>query len=125
MPVETEVLSLLSDCARMTWEFYPAISVACLQIHHHVVPFLPVESRLTQVYGVRSLSGIEVKEGRKRTWNPCVQVLGSRCLCVAFSPDGGRLTIGGFDHTIRLFSVQTGALLQVMTGQSDGVRSVV
>src|SRR5882762_3937877 len=120
--------SLLSDCARMTWEFYPAISVACLQVHHHVVPFLPVESRLTQAYGARSLSGIEVKEGRKQTWSPCVRVLDGRfggCLCVAFSPDGGRVTTGAFDHTVGLWSVQTGALLQVMTGHSDNVCSIM
>src|SRR5713101_8351923 len=126
-PVLAEILSLLDDCARMTREFYPVISVACLQIHHHVIPFLPIQCRLSQVYGPRLQSGIEIKAGREQMWSPCVRVLEGHtkaCRCVAFSPDGGRLVSGSGDGTVRLWNVQTGALLQVITGHSDWVLSV-
>src|SRR5882762_8206280 len=83
--------SLLNDCARMTWEFYPAISVACLQLHH-LLPFIPHECRLSQVYGAKSQPGFEVKEGRLTMWSACARVLEGHTdeiYAVAFSPDGG------------------------------------
>src|SRR5260221_9550755 len=89
-PPQTEIISLLSDCARITREFYPSISVACLQLHYHVIPFLPLKSRLSQVYGSESHSAIEIKKGREHTLHPCVRVLEGlthNCLCIAFSPD--------------------------------------
>src|SRR5258707_10281400 len=122
--IQTEILSLLDDCARMTRESYPAVSVACLQLHHGVVPFLPHESRLSLVYGPKSRTGIEVKEGQEQTWSPCVRVLeghSGECNSVAFSPDGGRLVSGSEDETVRLWNVQTGALLQVMTGHTSSI----
>src|SRR5258705_3947354 len=127
-PPQSEIISLLSDCARMTREFYPVISVACLQLHYHVIPFLPLESRLSQLYGSKIHSGIEVKEGWEQTWQPCVRVLEGHtdlCLCIAFSPDGEQLVSGSDDHTVRLWSMSTGALLQVMGGHRGWVRSVM
>src|SRR5258708_40250248 len=88
-PLPTEIISLLSDCARMTRQFYPTISVGCLQLHYHVIPFLPLESRLLRLYGSKIHSAIQVKEGKEQTWNPCVRVLEGHtnwCHCIAFSP---------------------------------------
>jgi len=62
----------------------------------HLIPFLPFECRLSQVYGPRSQSGIVVKEGRESRWSSCARVLEghtSYCRCVAFSPDGGQLCL--------------------------------
>src|SRR5882762_5035913 len=115
MPPQTEILSLLDDCTRMTWEFFPTISIACLQLHQHIIPFLPIECRLSQVYGARSDSSIDVFMGRKRAWGACGRVLEGHtdtCTCIAFSLDGGRLVSGSRDCSVRLWSVQTGALLQ-------------
>src|SRR6266404_2750622 len=112
---------------RMTQEFYPVISVACLQLHHYVIPFLPIQSQLSQLYGQKMQSRIDVKEGQQQTWSPCVHVLEghtSRCHCIAFSPDGGQLVSGSYDYTIQLWNIQTGALLQVMAGHSYAVVSV-
>src|SRR5713101_1657946 len=95
---------LLGNCARMTREFYPVISVSCLQVHHHVMVFLPLESRLSQVYGPKQQPMIEVKEGREQMWNSCVRILEGhtdRCSCIAFSADGGRLVSGSDDRTAR------------------------
>jgi WD40 repeat protein len=89
---------------------------------------LPLESPLSYAYGPRSHSGIEVNEGRERTWGACVCTLEGHsdvCCCVAFSPDGERLVSGSADGTIRLWNIQTGALLQVMDNHSECVRSVV
>jgi len=47
-----------------------------------------------------------------------------RMYSVAFSSDGGRLVSGSYDGTIRLWNVQTGAVLQVITGHSAGVSVV-
>src|SRR5882762_7122515 len=120
---QAEIMSLLNDCARMTWEFYPAISVSCLQLHH-LLPFVPRECRLWQVYGSKSQPGFEVKEGRLTTWSACARVLeghtGAIC-AVAFSPDGGRLVSGSADLTVRLWNVQTGAVLKVMEGHRGPV----
>src|SRR5882762_10023138 len=127
-PTQTDIISLLSDCARMTREFYPTISVACLQVHYQVIPFLPLKSRLSQLYGSKIHSAIEVKEGREETWHPCVRVLEGHtdsCCSIAFSPDGGQLVSGSSDHTVRLWNISTGALLQIMTGHSDLVLSVM
>ena len=117
---ETEIGSLLDDCARATREFYPSISVACLQVHHHVIPFLPLESRISQAYGPKSQSDIVVKEGRESRWG-CARVLEGHndcCQCVAFSPDGGRLVSGSDDGIVRLWNVRTGAPLHIMTRRS-------
>src|SRR5258708_28485888 len=128
MPSQTEVTSLLDDCARMPREFYPVISVSCLQLHRHVIPFLPVECRLSQVYGPKLQSDVDVKQGQVQAWSACVRVLeghSGSCYCLAFSPDGEKLVSGSSDDTVRLWNVQTGALLHVMTGHSDTVRSVL
>src|SRR5882762_938975 len=111
----------------MTREFYPVISVACLQLHQYTIPFLPVQSRLLQAYGSKSLSGIDVKEGKEQTWSSCVRALEGHtrdCYCIAFSPDRGQLASGSRDCTIWIWNLQTGAVLQVMTGHSDAVQSV-
>ena len=122
---ETEIGSLLDDCTRAAREFYPSISAACLQVHHHLIPFLPVECRLSQVYGPRLQSGIVVKEGQGNRWDACVRVLEGHsnfCECVAFSPHGGRLVSGSDD--VRLWNLRTGALLHIMTGHDGGVVSI-
>jgi WD40 repeat protein len=111
----------------MIREFYPTISVACLQLHHDVIPFLPLHSCLSQVYGQKIQPGIDIREGQHQTWSACVGVLEGhtqRCTSVAFSSDGRRLVSGSDDSTIRLWNVQTGALLQVMTGHKTTVYSV-
>ena len=107
-------------------EFYPAISVACLQLHHHIIPFLPIESQLSQVYGPRLQSGVNIKQRQAQTWAPCVSVLEGHTngYAVAFSPDGGQLVTGSDDHTIWLWNVQTGALLHIMTGHTVAVVSL-
>src|SRR5260221_13051653 len=119
-PPPTEIIGLLSDCARMTREFYPTISVACLQLHYHVIPFLPLKSQLSQLYGSEIHSAIEIKEGWEQTWDPCVRVLEGHTdegFCIAFSPDGEQLVSGSRDCTVRLWNISTGAPLQVMQGQ--------
>src|SRR5258706_12389667 len=111
------MLTLLDDCTRMTQEFYPVISVACLQLHHHVIPFLPIQSQLSQLYRQTVQSRIVAKQGQQQTWSPCVHVLEGHtdaCYCIAFSPDGRQLVSGSRDHMIRLWNIRTGALLQVM-----------
>src|SRR5258705_1616027 len=128
MPSETEIISLWDDCTRMTREFYPVISVSCLQLHRHVIPFLPIECRLSQVYGPKLQSDVDVKQGRVQAWSPCVRVLEGHSYVshsIAFSPDGESLVSGSYDHTVRLWNVQTGALLHVMTGHSRIVVSVM
>src|SRR5260221_11719174 len=112
MPSQTEIISLLDDCARRTREFYPVISFSCLQLHRHVIPFLPVECRLSQVYGPTLQAGIDIKQGQVQAWSPCIRVLeghDSACISLAFSPDGERLVSGSNYGTVRLWNVQTGA----------------
>ena len=43
---------------------------------------------------------------------------------VAFSPDGEKLAYGSWDHTVRLWDVETGKELAKLTGHSSGVHSV-
>jgi WD40 repeat protein len=110
-------------------EFYPVISVACLQLHH-VVLFLPVESQLSQAYRKKlphGNDGININTGQEQMWNSCARVLEGhtdKCRTVAFSPDGGQLASGSDDRTIRLWNIQTGALLQVLSGHRDAIHSV-
>lgn len=44
--------------------------------------------------------------------------------CVAFAPDGKRLAVGGFDHTVKLRETATGRLLQTLYGHGDKVNGV-
>src|SRR5258705_8930859 len=93
-----------------------------------MIPFLPLRSRLSQLYGSEMHLAIEIKEGREQTWHPCVRVLEGHtdwCRCISFSPDGEQLVSGSGDHTVRLWNISTGALLQVMEGHSDYVLSVM
>src|SRR5882762_9908926 len=111
----------------MTQEFYPVISVAFWKLHNFVIPSLPIQSQLSQLYGQKMESRIDVKEGQQQTWSPCVHVLEGHtgsCFRIAFSPDGGQLVSGSSDHTIHLWNMQTGALLEVMTGHSGPVLSL-
>jgi WD40 repeat protein len=127
-PLPTEILGLLDDCARMIRVFYPSISVACLQVHHYIIPLLPLESRISQVYGMKFQPGIVVRTGREQSWSPCVCVLEGRsdiCYSVAFSPGGDQLVSGSADRTVKLWNMQRGCLLRVMIGHSDCVLSVV
>src|SRR5258705_5144761 len=100
----------------MTREFYPTISVACLQLRFYIVPFLPSECRLSQVYGRKLESRIEVKAGRDRTWSPCLRILDGHtadCNADAISPDGKHIASGSDDVTIGLWVPSTEWLLQV------------
>ncbi|AUX42955.1 hypothetical protein SOCE26_043950 [Sorangium cellulosum] len=44
--------------------------------------------------------------------------------CIDFSPDGTMLVSGCTDRTVRILDAATGALLQVLVGHGDAVRSV-
>src|SRR5258705_12058231 len=110
----------------MVQEFYPAISVACLQLHHHIIPFLPIESQLSQVYGPKLQSGVNIKQGQAQTWTPCVCVLEghtSTCFSITFSPNGGQLVSGSHDYNVGLWNEQTVDLLHIMTGHAGPVTS--
>jgi len=47
-----------------------------------------------------------------------------KCNSVAFSPDGRQLVSGSNDGAIRLWNVQTGAVLQVIAGHSVSVSAI-
>jgi WD40 repeat protein len=121
------ILDLLDDCARVIREFYPVISVACLQLYHYIIPFLPLKSHLSQMYGSKLQPHIYVKEGQEQSWSPCIRVLKGHtgpCHSVAFSPSGGQLASISNDCTIWLWNIATGALLQVIEGHTLPVTSV-
>jgi WD40 repeat protein len=43
---------------------------------------------------------------------------------MAISPDGTTLVSGDFEHSVRLWDVAKGTLLQIFNGHAEGVRSV-
>jgi WD40 repeat protein len=45
-------------------------------------------------------------------------------LAYAFSPDGKRALSGGYDHTVRLWDIESGHCLRVLEGHTDDVCSV-
>ncbi|MBF2000671.1 MAG: NACHT domain-containing protein [Synechococcales cyanobacterium M58_A2018_015] len=69
-----------------------------------------------------------VSAGREGEWvsGQFVSVLPvqSRVFSIAFSPDSQQVATGGNDQTIRLWDVQTGTCLRILTGHSKPVESV-
>lgn len=60
-------------------------------------------------------------------WSPCLQTLEGHTAgvwSVAFSQDGRRLASASWDHTVRLWDAQTGALQQTLEGHTGRVCSV-
>ena len=43
---------------------------------------------------------------------------------LSFSPDGNTLASGSLDNTVRLWDVDTGAVIRTLTGHTSSVRSV-
>src|SRR5882762_1826965 len=111
----------------MAREFYLVISVACLQLHQHAVPYLPVHLYCLR-YTARSysLESESSKDGRRvgvRVY-VCWRDTSANVVPSSFLSDGGQIVSGSEDYTVRLWDVQTGFILQVMTGRHDTVEAV-
>ncbi|HAZ46299.1 MAG TPA: hypothetical protein DDW76_03870 [Cyanobacteria bacterium UBA11369] len=79
-----------------------------------------------QIDRVLKQENIVIAPELKKTWK-CVQTLtghSDTVESVAISPDGKTLASGSLDHSIRLWSLATGELLNTLTGHSSVVLSL-
>src|SRR3712207_4268272 len=83
----------------------------------HSVTFSP-DAVLVAGGGSRSVNLIETASGRRgRRLDGHTEAISS----VAFSPDGAQIAAAAKDKTVRLWEVETGKSLQVLTGHPNPV----
>ncbi|THH09588.1 hypothetical protein EW146_g8640, partial [Bondarzewia mesenterica] len=109
-PPSSDIVALLSDCEHVIRQFFPVLSVSCLQIYCGIVPFCPTTTPFYELYSDQGPETLTLLTGSVQHWSPCLQVLeghSDMVLTVAFSPDGDRIASGAKDNTICLWDVTT------------------
>jgi len=101
----------------------PPLAWHLYSFNHYVVPFLPLQCRLSQYMDQNCTQALRSRKDMSRlgahvyvSWKDILAMLVS-CL----SPDGQQLVSGSYDSTVRLWNMSTGAILQVMTGHTSSV----
>jgi WD40 repeat protein len=112
-------ISLLLDCERLSREFFPILSISCLQVYHSALLFTPKKTLLYEMYGHHLGLPIKMHHAVEDTWNLCIRTMDGHSgdvLSVAFSPDGVGVVSGSLDGTLRLWDVVSGAHLCTLEG---------
>ncbi|KAG8990146.1 hypothetical protein FRB93_003312 [Tulasnella sp. JGI-2019a] len=95
-------LRLFQDLINFVHEFEVPIMASAPHIYYSALPFTPSYTSLSRVYGHLAKDGPRPRRG-------CLQQWSSRNSCVAWSPDGQRITSGSQDGTLHQWDPSTGA----------------
>ena len=121
------VLSLLYDTQRMLQAHSPTISSSALHLYHSVLPFLPAQCKLYEVYENEVVGCVRVVKGREHNWNPCLTTLrghSGEVFSVAFSPTGKQVGTASWDKTGRIWDPSDGSHVVTLEGHSLSVNSI-
>ncbi|KAI8628093.1 hypothetical protein F5Y19DRAFT_153220 [Xylariaceae sp. FL1651] len=122
-----ELSEFLADALRFIPTSRPAIQHAPLQIYCSALAFAPKKSTIRNIFYNEIPGWMSLKPKADTHWNTCIQTLAdyqSSVYSVVFSPDSKLMASGSTDHTVRIWSVDTGATQQTLKGHGGTVSSV-
>src|SRR5258708_28507838 len=108
--------------------FHTTISISAPHTYISTPPFLPSKSSLSMIFSTQFAKAIKVQSGRLASWPaPPLQWRGhaDSVTCLEISPDGRYIISGSLDRTIRIWDVETGAVVgEPLVGHTGAVLSV-
>lgn len=123
-----EVSSTAMDVQRFIRVFGNIILHSTPHLYVSALPFLPVNSVISENFAAKFPKTLRLTAGRDTNWTAVQSVLRGhtrRVLSVSFSPNGTRIVTGSEDTTVRLWDAVTGQPIgQPWQGHTGPVNSV-
>jgi WD40 repeat protein len=110
----------MADASRFVTTFQDPILYSAPHIYLAALPFLPVESKVSQHFRYWFLNMIVINAGRASHWPTCVLRLDdhrSSVTSVTFSPDGKLIVAGSYNWAIMVWDAEMG---DIISGPLDG-----
>ena len=120
---------MLNDGGRFVLEYFPILSMSCLQVYSSALLFSPIDTYIRKSY-IPQLPQITIQLGgyQRRSWDQELRILHGHSggvTSAAFSPNHNVIASGSLDNTIRLWDTVSGAHTKSLEGHSASVQSVV
>ncbi|KAF8665746.1 hypothetical protein AX16_000194 [Volvariella volvacea WC 439] len=115
------IAEILEDALRCALEFYTCIETAGAQIFYSALLFVPLRSRIREIYEAQQSKDIRIINGLEEDWSPTAFTLNhnSEVLCVASSPDGRCIATSMWKGDVVVWNAENGQMLASLH-QGDG-----
>ncbi|KAF7970766.1 hypothetical protein HWV62_23108 [Athelia sp. TMB] len=111
---DAKLVLLITDAISFVNVFAPPISESAPHVYLSALPFAPASSAIAQQYLPRYPGTLKLSSGRLENWPAALKTMEGHTngvTSVACSPDGKRIASGSWDNTIRIWDVETGAIV--------------